>query len=408
MIRRPFFARPSRMFLRHRERGLTLVELMVAVTLSTLIALAAVAALIVSRRGFTSVDAASQLRDNARFAASMVQRVTQQAGYLDTDYAMGPRDLTRNDLPNPDPWIQGFNNSSFPPAAALSNGDFIGAMVNESRTGGCFTDGGCSDVLVVRYQPQSIPGSVNSNGTTRADNSVIDCSGVQATMADVSTAFNTTTNPPSQAARTRDDHSISVFYVATFNGEPTLMCRTGNFVMGRATPYVWANPVPVVQGVEVFQVLFGTDNVTPATAPTMSGNPPRSVPNRFLRSDQMVVSGASTVATNNNWRRVRSVRIGIVLRGPVGSLPELNATTQTFYPFGPAPGSNGGADGSLLSSSANDKGTQFTPAVDDRRLRQTLSFTVHTHNDMGACWGSTCLPQCDTVLTVPQVSSCPS
>ncbi|MFN5940974.1 MAG: PilW family protein, partial [Polaromonas sp.] len=53
---------------RRRSLGLTLVELLVALAISAVIALAAISALIVSRQGFTTVDAASQLRDNARFA----------------------------------------------------------------------------------------------------------------------------------------------------------------------------------------------------------------------------------------------------------------------------------------------------------------------------------------------------
>eukprot|EP01136_Pigoraptor_vietnamica_P037249 Opistho-1_new@104946 len=65
------------------QKGLTMVELLVALTLSGLIALAAIAALTVARRGFTTVDSASQLRDNARFASDLVQRIAAQAGYQD-------------------------------------------------------------------------------------------------------------------------------------------------------------------------------------------------------------------------------------------------------------------------------------------------------------------------------------
>jgi type IV pilus assembly protein PilW len=46
------------------HRGLTLIELLVAMALSLLVVLAAVSALVVARQGFSSVDASSQLRDN--------------------------------------------------------------------------------------------------------------------------------------------------------------------------------------------------------------------------------------------------------------------------------------------------------------------------------------------------------
>lgn len=58
-----------------QQRGLTLVELLVAMALSLLVVMAAVAALTYSRQGFRSVDASSQLRDNARFAESIMRRI---------------------------------------------------------------------------------------------------------------------------------------------------------------------------------------------------------------------------------------------------------------------------------------------------------------------------------------------
>ena len=63
------------------QSGLTLIELLVAMVLGLLIALAASAALLVSRQGFFAVDAASQLRDNARYAQDVIQRLGVQAGY---------------------------------------------------------------------------------------------------------------------------------------------------------------------------------------------------------------------------------------------------------------------------------------------------------------------------------------
>ena len=44
------------------------------------------AALTVARRGFTSVDAASQLRDNARFATDILQRAIDAGGSTIADF----------------------------------------------------------------------------------------------------------------------------------------------------------------------------------------------------------------------------------------------------------------------------------------------------------------------------------
>jgi type IV pilus assembly protein PilW len=107
--------------------------------------------------------------------------------------------------------------------------------------------------------------------------------------------------------------------------------------------------------------------------------PTTSVADRYLRADQMTVA-ANPVGTNANWRRVRSLRIGMILRGPAGSSPE-STTQPTLYPLGQAPDSNGGSAGSALSS-ASDPGTIYSPTA-DRRLRQVVTFTVHLRNDQG-------------------------
>ncbi|HET9641794.1 MAG TPA: prepilin-type N-terminal cleavage/methylation domain-containing protein, partial [Burkholderiaceae bacterium] len=151
------------------QRGLTLIELMVALSLGLLITLAAVAALTVARRGFTTVDAASQLRDNGRFATDLIQRVVQQAGFRDVTYAAATRSTefhTAAAGANPEPDVKGFNNALATSAASPLT------LAHDSRNaaaGGCNAgDTACvngSDVLVLRYQSgEGIAGSGSSDG----------------------------------------------------------------------------------------------------------------------------------------------------------------------------------------------------------------------------------------------------
>ena len=78
-------------------------------------------------------------------------------------------------------------------------------------------------------------------------------------------------------------------------------------------------------------------------------------------------------------RRVRSLRIGMILRGASHSAEE-NAG-QRLFPFGTAKASSSGDPGSAMASS-NDPGTVFDPPADGR-LRQGVTFTVHLRNDQG-------------------------
>ncbi|MEO8388357.1 PilW family protein [Polaromonas sp.] len=325
----------------HSQAGLTLVELLVALVISTVIAVAAVSALVASRQGFSTVDAAAQLRENARFATELIRRLGVQAGFDDVSWAASSR--VGGDPTNPDPNVTGFNNSTSS-ASDPSN-------VAVARTGAT-SPGYGSDVLVIRYQ---IASTFPSSGVS--DLSMIDCSGNASTVVPVN----------------RDDRAWSVIHVApsAVDGELSLMCSSANPTTGVISVQ------PIIRGVENFQVLYGVVGVIPNTAPT--GLPTSSVADRYLRADQMTVPG-NLMGTNDNWRRVRSLRIGMILRGPVGSFPE-GQTQPTLYPLGQAADSSGGTAGSALSS-ATDPGTIFTPAV-DRRLRQVVTFTIHLRNEQG-------------------------
>lgn len=327
------------------QRGLTLVELMVAMAISLLIALVAMAALLASRQGFTAVDAASQLRDNGRFAADVIERLAVQSGFKDTLFAATVAPAVNAPVAgieqNPAPNILGFNNAVMSSVNPLS--------ASTARTAG---DGGNgSDVLVLRFQPVE---TYSESGVY--DGSMIDCAG------------NSPTNVP--ANRARYDRMASVLHVAMSQGEPSLMCTYWD--AGTST-YLTQ---PLIQGVEDFQVLYGTDGVTANTASaeaTSSGTP-----TSYLRADQLTVAGNS-VGTNNNWRRVRSLRIGMVLVGARNSAQER--VIQDLFPFGVAKESDDGDLGSAMASD-DDAGTTFS-APADGRLRQVLTFTVHLRNDQG-------------------------
>ncbi len=332
--------RPYRQPLQSRQQGLTMVELLVAMLISTFIAIAAISALLISRQGFTAVDAASQLRDNARFATDILQRIGVQTGFQDVLHATTIRAKVKGIDQNPIPSVYGFNNSS----ASIS-----GTLVTPTtRTTGTLGYG--SDIMVLQYQAnETFPGSGVS------DYAMINCMG--------DNKENSTATKTDDIAIDRDDRMFSVFYVATgSDGEPALMCRTSSGVTQ-----------PLIQGVENFQVLYGVDGVT-AGSNTLAASD--SIPELYLRADQIGVAGVGEAA-NNNWRRVRSIRIGIVLRGPPGSSQDRNA--QTYYPFGTAIGSVSGAIGSAMSSS-NDPGTVFSPTPDGR-LRQVVTFTVFLRNE---------------------------
>lgn len=313
--------------------GLTLVELMVAMAIGLLIVLAAVAVLTASRRGASTVDAASQLRDDARFATSLIQRLTVQTGFEDMQWARAPYSDSPQkyklqngvDINNLRPNIFGYDNSI--PSAS----DPLNTVT--ARTSG--TIGFGSDVLILQFQTAAMD---DGSGT---DGGMISCDGW----------------PSNSIGADKSDRLVSILYVdlSASSGQPALMCIKIN------DDGTFSKPTPLIDGVENFQVLYGVDNVVPNTAPTGHSD---GLAKRYLRASQLTVSG-NDPATYVNWRRVNSVRIGLVLRGSTGSAQSV--TSQTLYPLG-----------SSNLSSPSDPGSTYT--ANDSRLRQTVTFTIHLRN----------------------------
>ena len=302
------------------QRGFTLIELMVALVIGLLVAAAAVAALIVARQGFNSVDSGTQLRENVRFASSLIQRIGVQAGYVDVY-------MNRAPLVTDPAGISGFDNTD------------VGVVPATGPTFPAGTGVNGSDALVVRFWGVSTrPNDV----TAPADGSMINCAGIA--------------EPERPGVP-----ATSIFHIVTSSsGEPTLVCTYRDPTSG-----LWAR-VPLVQGVESMQVLYGVDGVTPNAVPPAPFVGADTVPERYLTATQMVVGGNSA-ATLDNWRRVRSLRIGLLVRGPASTGVDRAGTAMTYAVLGSG------------FSAAGDTGANLT-TVADGRLRQHLVFNVHLRN----------------------------
>lgn len=330
-----------------RQSGLTLIELLVALGLGLFVVLVAATALLMGQQGYRSVDATTQLRDRERFATDLLARVAIQAGYQDLSASNVSVRSTAALLGNdPEPDVYGWNNAVYnrPDDLLLSTSTKI---VTGNRPGSCaVTDTSCrngSDVLVIRYQGINSP-----TNPIDPDNTMINCMGF------------------GEAGLTNgdlNDRAGSIFHVIRSpNGEPSLACSYYKF----NSPAGWVGPFPMIEGVESFQVLYGTDGVAPSLPPS-STVVQDTVAERWLRADQLTVAG-NAAFTRENWRRVRAIRIGLVMRGGLGSAQQ--AIARSFLPLG-----------SLYYSNSDDPGSNLAVAADGR-LRLESTFTVHLRNDM--------------------------
>jgi type IV pilus assembly protein PilW len=305
--------------------GFTIVELMVALAISLLVVALATSTFVAARSAYGTNDAATQIQDSGRFATYLLRRTLQQAGYEDYGPRGNPNRVTRAQLPGfvpgTPPCVQaevcGFN------ARRVDGNQFVTGTTGVADSSG-------NDSLMARFQGVSDPSDV-----TKGDGTIINCMGFA--------------EPSMNGANRIGDRAISAFYVATgASGEPELRCSY------RSASGIFKDE-PIARGVERFQVLYGVE----------TGATTDSVPDRYMRADEI------SVADNNvafaNWQKVRSVKIGMVLRGPIGSGPAASPNPQ-LYPLGTA------------LQSAADVGSVFTPP-DDGRLRRVVSFTVNLRND---------------------------
>lgn len=299
-----------------RQSGLTLIELLVSLVLASIITLAATALYSVTVSSYRTVDAAQELQDSGRFALEVIGQAARMAGYQNYTQRDGlGRDNSRRFAATSFPTVRGFNNSTIK-SSTLNDGD------------GATDNGGLnlSDTLAFRFHGASL-----TTDASKPDDSMIDCQGVAQ-------------NYPLSG----DDVALSLFSVAIdSSGEPSLQCTS------RGSPKetsLTRNTQPILKGVETFQVMYGLDT---------NGD---SVPRQW-------VSGQN-ITTTDDWRKVVAVRVGLVIRGDVGSSQGASATAaeNDFYPLGKE-----------FTGSSTEAGLKFT-SPNDGRLRRVFNATFKLRN----------------------------
>ena len=152
------------------------------------------------------------------------------------------------------------------------------------------------------------------------------------------------------APTSADTRAWSIFYVAAdANGEPELRCK----YRGAAG---WGADA-IVRGVDSFQVLYGVDTDTPADG----------IANTWLN--------ATAVGTANQWKRVCSVRMGLLLHGDGNS--RSDTVNMRYDLFGAAYSDAHGEDAGVRLMDAD------FPEPQRHRPRRVFSMTVALRNRDG-------------------------
>jgi type IV pilus assembly protein PilW len=259
-----------------KQSGMTIPELLVALTIAALVVLAAGSLFGIANASYAAQGDAAAVDDGGRYALELIARAVRQAGLRDwetLDPAVGIDPLQA-------PRIQGIDARSI---AKTASG--IDAPLPDKVNG--------SDVLAVRYH--------GAGPAPDGDGSAINCAGF-----------------PVHA----QEDGWSIFYVAkSTQGEAELRCK----YRGASG---WGADA-VVAGVDTFQVLYAVD----------TDNPADGVANGYLRAaaidarDAAFLPGAD-LQQHTYWKRVVAVRVALVLHGARPSY--LTRDTQVYEAFGAA------------------------------------------------------------------------
>jgi type IV pilus assembly protein PilW len=347
-----------------KQRGLTLIEIMIALVISSFLMLGAMTLFISNKRIFNEMESMGRLQENARFAINLLISDLRMAGYLgcSDDPTLVTNTLTgagtAGNLFNFDNPIEGSDNGgAWSPSAS-------GDPVSTYAVGGT-----TSDAITIRFaDPIANDASLSANmangavGTdiplacTGADCSnffdvgeplaISDCASTDifdltaVTSNDIShgsAALSKGYNDTSQISR----YVTNRYFIANGTNGPALFRRTfaqdkGDVDIDTNTTEFLAQDQELIEGVEAMHIMYGVDSDADQIA-----------------NSHVVASG---VVGAGGWDNVVSVKIAILVR-TINADINNETDTRTY----------------------NLLGTIVNP-VDDQRRRRVFGTTVEIRN----------------------------
>lgn len=294
-----------------RQRGLGLIELMIAIALSLVLSGALIQAYLASRSTFQMQDSMSLLQENGRFAINYLTKEARMAGFIgcpdpaSPDFentlsspASGANDFPRFDAIRP---IVVATYNKYPLLAASARADSDVLIIQRGSTSAMpLGDGGLAGQVV----------TVDANTAGVVNNDILLISNCARGNAFLATGIagnaitTSTTLPQAYQEKTAAVMALeSTVYFVKDSGR-----KVGNKTDGKPIYSLWmrtrgagsggaiSDAVELVEGVEAMQVQFGinTDND----------------PNRTADTYVPISAGAFT-----NWDQVVSIRISLLMQG---------------------------------------------------------------------------------------------
>lgn len=304
---------------KHRQKGMTLIELLVAIAIGAILLAGLATIFINSSRTQRELAKSGELIENGRYAVSILQDELRHAGYygqfydVDTSTGTLPDPCTTNAATIEGNMVQPLSGYAAPDATTLADVssttcDDIGLLDNDNLEPG-------TDVLVIMRANTSTSNTSTINGMVYLEANALE---MNMFVGDGSAPTSTLEKYPTKPAVT-DDAEIRRLQVNTYFVAPCVIgnnadgsCDGSEDYMptlkrleltsngGDATPDIVLTPL--VEGIEKFLVEYGVDN-SPATVNDITGQVGDGVPDLY-----------TSTPTTAQWPDVISVRIHILAR----------------------------------------------------------------------------------------------
>lgn len=314
----------TRYFTQPTQTGLSLVELMVAITIGMLLVLGVTTVIVNTSAARSEQERAGRQIENGRFAIQTLSDDIKLAGFYDNYYNLTQPGTAGFPAALPDPCvstslsslqtamllpIQGYD--ALPDSSNHAASSVYDALPSITDAPECKTN--ASATLLPNYQSGTDILVIRRADTTVASGTLTATSWYIQTMPDNfvfnqgnnSATFTLTKKDSATAADIRQ-YLVHIYYISSKNAQnqsiPTLyMLELGTppsssscISSGATAPCFYA--VPIAEGIENLQLEYGIDN-------DQDGSP-----------DTYVVSSPSTPMTTTQWAHTVTVKLGVLAR----------------------------------------------------------------------------------------------
>lgn len=348
------------------QSGFSLAEMMIAITLGLLILAGLTSILVSNSRARNEIERANRQIENGRYALQMLTDDLRLAGYV-AEY--NPNSLDTSGMTAlPDPCatsltslvaalplhVQGIDN-----ATNATKPSCISDLIKENtdilvvrRTSTCSvgsTDCGSAIAGAPYFQTSLCGSNTELNYTPASGTAASDFVNFYFMLND-NTASLTLHKKDCVTTAEKYRYRTHIYFVANNDkagdGIPTLK----RWELGSAT-----NPVPLVEGIENFQIEYGIDNL-----PSFSGD---GIPDVFLDDPGTITFNANTPDIVSAWRQIVSARIYLLARNTESTKGFTDRKTYSMDAEGTQFNPCNGLSGSALTDCQSYKRHVYQSAV---------------------------------------------